>query len=244
MLTSTRKRIGTLASWQNSLVQGIRGCGDSVEHGVILSTLKDKVSRLLGKAYAVSYKGLTNIDDVVSQLLSATSWTSHSVLKVWGLLKKTYEENGYELDETKSGMSMHKATYLGLSTACGIDLPSGLKTAAKGGWITPFGSNSLTDLVEKLKGYARAEQANLVPPMNVHCFYTSCATLLTVKDIIPPVAKDSQNEDLDRMLSVLARPLNIELSLWEMTLLFVLILPESLGGLAWPDMLSTFFVNS
>ena len=139
---------------------------------------------------------------------------------------------------------MHKATYLGLSTACGIDLPSGLKTAAKGGWINPFGSNSLSDLVEKLKGYARAEQANLIPPMDVHCFYTSCATLLVLKDIIPPASKDSHDKELDRMLSVLMKPLNIDVSLGEIALLFVLVLPESLGGLAWPDMLGTFFVNS
>lgn len=68
--------------------------------------------------------------------------------------------------------------------------------------------------------------------------------MLILKDIVPPIAKDSQNEDLDRMLSVLTRPLNIEISLGEMSLLFILILPESMGGLAWPDMLSTFFVNS
>lgn len=111
-----------------------------VEHGIILSILKDKVARILGKAYSVSFKGVTNIDDVCSHLLAASGWCLRSVNKVWQVLKALYAEHGYELDESKSGVSLHKVTYLGLSSVCGVDLPSGLKTAAKGGRVHPFGS--------------------------------------------------------------------------------------------------------
>ena len=109
----------------------------------------------------------------------------NSVNKVWNLLKRTYNENGYELDESKSGLSMHKATYryLGLSSASGVDLPPGLKTAAKGGWINPFGSTALTDVVDRLKGYAKSEQNNPLPPEDAHWFYTSCALTILLNDI-------------------------------------------------------------
>ena len=191
------------------------------------------VAKFLGKAYSVS---------------SSVEWSVPSVKRAWDLLKSVYNHNGYELDESKSGMSLHKATYLGLSSVCGIDLPSGLKTASKGGWMNPFGSSALGDLIERLKGYSRAEQANLLPPEEVHWFYTTIACVFLAanssmieKNDVPGLRTSFFEADPGIHMT---RHLKHQCNSQDVCLLLSLILPEAFGGFAWPDMIGTFFVNS
>ena len=119
VLTTTRKRVCTSSSWDRSLMQGIRGCGDCVEHAIVLAEFMYLVAKRLGQYFAQIFKGQTNIDDVYSELLARVPWDSASVSKIWRILKEHYSSHGYLLDDSKSGLSCHKVTYLGLSSVLG-----------------------------------------------------------------------------------------------------------------------------
>ena len=182
VLTTTRKRICTSAPWDHSLMQGIRGCGDSVEHAVILAEFKDLVSKRLGPDFGQIFKGQTNIDDVYSELLARIPWQASTVAKVWAILKEHYANHGYALDSSKSGLSAHKVTYLGLSSVFGLDLPSGLKTLAKSGFVHPFAAPTIEEYVERLKGYLRSSYSNLLPVIPVYSMFTALECLRICRD--------------------------------------------------------------
>ena len=177
VLATTRKSVCTSSPWNKSRMQGIRGCGDSVEHAVILAELKGLVAKRLGPDFEQIFKGQTNIDDVYSELLARISWGAAPVSQIWTILKEQYLAHGYLLHASKSGLSCHKVTYLGLSAVLGLDLPSGLKTLAKSGFIHPFASPTIEDHIERLRGYMRSCHGNLLRVVPVYSMFTALACI-------------------------------------------------------------------
>ena len=70
LLFSSRLGCSTSAEWNHSLMQGMVGCSDSTEHGVILAEVPNTLEDLLGSSIANRFQGLTCIDDVILELLS------------------------------------------------------------------------------------------------------------------------------------------------------------------------------
>ena len=226
VLTTTRKRISTSAPWDHSLMQGIRGCGDSVEHAVILAEFKDLVAKRLGSEFAQIFKGQTNIDDVYSELLAKVPWDVVSVTKVWQILKEQYANHGYLLDSSKSGLSAHKVTYLGLSSVFGLDLPSGLKTLSKSGFIHPFASPTVEEYVERLKGYLRSSYNNLLPILSVYNIFTALACVRISREIS---SKESVGENDETRALAIALSMKVS---------------SDLGGFGWPSLVQVNLQDS
>ena len=152
---------------------GLGGCADSIEHAVILSQLPAMLKKTLGPTYAGYFAGVTNIDDVLTRLESASEWDERTVTEVWNSLDRLYKNHGYVLDKAKSGASYLKQFFLGCGSVTGIEIPSSVKTLAKGGEANINRPPGLIQETQGVYAYLRSGMST----MSDHCLAYASAFL-------------------------------------------------------------------
>ena len=120
----------------------------------------------------------------------------------------------------------HKVTYLGLSSVLGLDLPSGLKTLAKSGYVHPFASPTVEDHLERLKWYMKSCYNNLLPIVPTYCLFTALACIRMSKE----VALNSITETVKQSCTF-AMSVQLKLS-------------SDLGGYGWPSIVQVNLQDS